>query len=139
MPGKECIDCGEDISNRGNRTSRCERCQTQHKKENDALRISKNREEFPDVELNKLGTTDLGSHLRMKDGEPDFEREAQIIHNEWLAVFGGNTTGYRRARYSHYYPELEPFDEETTYIEPLPSGQVEKKLTLTDIYKGWVY
>jgi hypothetical protein len=77
----------------------CKHHYTEFRRDKESARITQKRKQNPKYFLSQLGTTDFGSHVkRKKDGSIDWEWESKIVHNEFIAVFKGKTSGYKRAK-----------------------------------------
>lgn len=86
----------------------CKNHYAEYRREREKARIRQKRKEFPDHEVNKLGTTDFGSNaVKKPDGKIDYKKEWKIVHNEYQAVFHSNTPGYKRRRKQQNYREDE--------------------------------
>jgi len=128
----------------------CKPHYVEFRRQRERARIKQKREEFPDHDINKPGTTDFGSKpVRKPDGKIDFDREAKIVHNELMNVFKGwienktqpNTPGWRRADYQIEEADL-PQEQEPVYDddysrEVLLYQKEIKPRSLKEVYQEW--
>lgn len=95
----ECWKLGHRTELKGSRQFLCKEHYKNFRKEREAARqrferkLRQNTTTAAPLHIVRKGTTDIGPHLRKKDGKHDFEKEQKIIQNEKRRIFNKRTAG----------------------------------------------